>query len=60
MLVLSRREQEVITIGPDVRIVVTRIDRDKVRLGVTAPRHIRVDRLEVAERIQQQPPPARS
>lgn len=58
MLVLSRREQEVIVIG-DIRLTVVRIDRDKVRLGIDAPREIPVHRSEVAERFQQQPPPAR-
>lgn len=49
MLVLSRHRGESIVIGDDVIITVVRIDGDKVRLGFTAPRSVRVDRSEVAE-----------
>ncbi len=53
MLVLSRRVRERIAIGDPIQIVVVAIDGDSVRLGVVAPRLLRVDRQEVAERRQQ-------
>lgn len=46
MLVLARRKGEVIVIGDDIRIKVTRVLRDRVFLGITAPRGVRVDRAE--------------
>jgi carbon storage regulator len=47
MLVLSRREDESILIGDDVEVVVLSIGWGKVRLGIRAPRGVRVDRDEV-------------
>lgn len=52
MLVLQRRKEEVITIGDDIRIMVVEIRGDKVRLGIQAPKHVAVHRLEVYEAIQ--------
>lgn len=54
MLVLSRTRDETIIIGDDVRITVVDIRGDKVRLGVTAPRHVKVHRQEVFEAIQRE------
>jgi len=47
MLVLSRKAMERVCIGNDVFITIIGIKGDKVRLGVTAPKHIAVDREEV-------------
>jgi carbon storage regulator len=52
MLVLSRQRDESIMIGDDVEITVVDIRGDKVRLGITAPVHIRVHRKEVYDKIQ--------
>ena len=54
MLVLSRHKDEVIVIGQDIRIQIVDIKGDKVRLGIDAPKNIRVDRLEVAEAIKRE------
>lgn len=54
MLVLSRTRDETIMIGDDVCITVVDIRGDKVRLGVTAPRHVGVHRKEVYEAIQRE------
>jgi carbon storage regulator CsrA len=50
MLVLSRRVGEQITIGDAVRVMVLAVTGRSVRLGVTAPAYVRVDRAEVHER----------
>jgi carbon storage regulator len=47
MLVLSRRVDEAIVIGGKVRVVVAQVRGETVRLGVQAPRDVRVDREEV-------------
>ncbi len=64
MLVLSRKLNQAIMIGDDVRIVVVAVDRDTVKLGIEAPRTIPVHRSEVYEEIQRtnraaagEPPP---
>lgn len=49
MLVLSRKKLEVITIGGEVRITIVEIRGDKVKIGIEAPDHVQVDRLEVRE-----------
>jgi carbon storage regulator len=51
MLVLSRKAGEVLMIG-DVVVTVVKINRDTVRIGVTAPPSVPVDRLEVREAKQ--------
>lgn len=54
MLVLERHPGEVICIGNDIKVTVTRIRGDRVKLGITAPAEMRVDREEVRERIDEQ------
>jgi carbon storage regulator CsrA len=50
MLVLSRRIGEEIVIDEQIRIVVAAVRVDRVRLGISAPTTVRVDRQEVHER----------
>jgi carbon storage regulator len=52
MLVLTRRINEEIIIDGNVRITITSIQGDKVRIGITAPDNVRVDRAEVHARRQ--------
>lgn len=52
MLVLTRKPNQAIVIGDNVRIVVVSVDRDQVRIGIEAPREITVHRAEVYEEIQ--------
>lgn len=52
MLVLSRKIGEKIHIGDDIVIFVTRIGRDVVRIGIQAPKGVRVLRGELKEKIE--------
>src|SRR5687767_4940778 len=54
MLVLSRERGETVNIGDEIEITVIDIRGDKVRLGVSAPRHVAVHRKEVYEAIKRQ------
>ena len=47
MLVLSRKKDERIQIGDEVEIKIVRIDRNTVRVGITAPDTVRVTRTEL-------------
>ena len=52
MLVLSRRVGERLLIGDDIVITVIEVRSDGVRLGIDAPREVRVHRAEVIEAVQ--------
>ena len=54
MLVLSRRKDETIVIGDNVRVTIVDIRGDTVRLGITAPKSIPVYRQEIYEAIQRE------
>lgn len=47
MLVLARKKNETITIGDNIQLTVIEICGDKVRLGITAPNSVKVDRKEI-------------
>jgi carbon storage regulator len=53
MLVLTRKIGEEIIIDGRIRVTVTQIKGDKVRLGIEAPPEVAVDRQEVHERRRQ-------
>ena len=53
MLVLSRRLNQAIVIGGEVRVTVLAITPSRVEIGVEAPREIMVDREEIHLRRQQ-------
>jgi len=50
MLVLTRRVGEEIVINENIRIKILVTKRDRIRVGITAPRSVRVDREEVHAR----------
>ncbi|KUO65596.1 MAG: carbon storage regulator CsrA [Gracilibacter sp. BRH_c7a] len=54
MLVLSRKVNETILIGDDIEIVVVAVAGDNVRLGIKAPKDVKILRSEVYEDIQKQ------
>jgi len=47
MLVLTRKTNQSIMIGDDVEVTVLAVSRDKIRLGITAPKDVPVYREEV-------------
>ncbi|MBM3996274.1 MAG: carbon storage regulator [Planctomycetes bacterium] len=50
MLVLTRRVGEEIVIDGNIRVVVVAVKGDRIRLGITAPPSVPVDRKEVHDR----------
>jgi carbon storage regulator len=51
MLVLTRKTGQEIVIAGEIRITSTSIGGDRVKIGISAPSHVKVDRAEVAARI---------
>ncbi len=49
MLVLSRKPGEAITINENIVVTIVEIRGDKVRLGIEAPKDVKVHRQEVFE-----------
>jgi carbon storage regulator len=47
MLVLTRKTNQSVMIGDEIEITVLAVSRDKIRLGITAPRDVPVFRKEV-------------
>ena len=54
MLVLTRKPSQSIIIGDGIEVEVLSVAGEKVRLGITAPRHVEIFRHEVYERIQEE------
>lgn len=54
MLVLSRVKDEKIIIGGNIIVQIVDVRGDKVRLGITAPPEVQVDRMEIHERKEQE------
>jgi carbon storage regulator len=50
MLVLTRKVGQEIIIGDNIRITITQVKGDRVRIGIDAPTDVSVDRHEVHER----------
>lgn len=54
MLMLSRKPSEVIRIGDDIKIVITEVRGERVRIGIDAPQSVRVYREEIYQAIQKE------
>lgn len=54
MLVLSRKTGESIMIGDQIEVKVLAVEGDQVKLGIVAPKSVKVHRSEVFKAIQEQ------
>ena len=54
MLALSRKKGESIIIGDHIEIVVLSVSGDQVKIGISAPRSISVNRKEIYNQIQEE------
>jgi len=54
MLILTRKKDEAIRLGEDIRIVLVQIKGGQVRLGIECPSTMRVLREELYEAVRQQ------
>jgi len=53
VLVLSRKAEQSLMLGPDITLTVLAIDGDRVKLGIRAPRSVSVLRQELYDQLQQ-------
>ena len=53
MLVLTRRTGESIHIGDDVVVTVLDVRNDQVRIGIQAPRSVKVQREELVRQVRE-------
>lgn len=53
MLILTRKAGQGFRIGDDIEITITEITGDKIRVGIDAPKNIKVLRSELTETIEQ-------
>ncbi|MDY7565837.1 carbon storage regulator CsrA [Pseudomonas sp. RTC3] len=51
MLILTREVGETFSIGDDITVQILSVNGNQVRLGITAPKHIKINRAEVFRRI---------
>ena len=51
MLVLTRKRSQMIRIGGDIVIKVLKTGKSTVKIGIEAPRHVRVLRAELCEKV---------
>jgi carbon storage regulator len=54
MLVLGRKKDECIMINDNIKLMIVDIRKDKVRIGIEAPKDVIVHRQEVYDAIKQQ------
>ncbi len=47
MLVITRKSDEGITVGDNIEITVLEISKDRVKIGINAPKEVRVFRSEL-------------
>jgi carbon storage regulator len=53
MLVLTRKNGQEIVIGGGIRVTIISVKGDRVRVGISAPPEVRVDREEVHRRVSE-------
>lgn len=53
MLILTRKTGQGFTIGADIEITITEVSGDKVRVGIDAPREVKILRSELAQTVEQ-------
>jgi len=54
MLVLSRKKDESILIGEDIEIIISEISEDKVKIGVKAPKNVKIFRKELVVEVEKE------
>lgn len=54
MLILTRRTGQTLYIGDEITITVLGVQGNQVRIGINAPKHVKIFREELIERLRRQ------
>ncbi len=54
MLILTRRLGESIIIEDNIKITVVDINKQQIKLGIDAPKHVTINREEVAKKVKEE------
>ena len=54
MLILTRRLGESIIIEDNIKVTVVDINNQQIKLGIDAPKHITINREEVAKKVKEE------
>ena len=54
MLILTRKTNETLNIGDDIRVTVLGVKGNQVRIGIAAPAHVPVHRQEIYNKIKRE------
>lgn len=54
MLVLSRKKNESIMIGDNIEVKILAVEGDQIKIGIVAPKSVKVHRAEIFEAIREQ------
>lgn len=49
MLVITRQPGDSFTIGDDIKVIILEVNGDKIKVGIEAPRSVRIMRSEVMD-----------
>lgn len=52
MLVLTRKPGETLMLGEDIEVKIVSVDGDQVKIGIEAPKSLKIYRSEIYEAIQ--------
>ncbi|WP_314587539.1 carbon storage regulator CsrA [Paenibacillus terrigena] len=53
MLILTRKKGQSIIINDEIEIIISAVEGDQVKVGINAPKHMKIYRKEVVEAIEQ-------
>jgi len=53
LLILTRKKGQSIMINDNIEIIISAIDGDQIKIGINAPKHVKIYRKEVVDAIQE-------
>ncbi len=54
MLILTRKLGESIIIEDNIKVTVVEINKQQIKLGIDAPKHITINREEIAKKVKEE------